>query len=378
MKKAILSCFLAASSISLFAQDVPHDDYAQWPADKPETGTMEESQSRETKLLNKTRPQVIDMQDRMRTLFTNMMQNASEKIGWPMVEISEYTSDGDVYHWKYGKQVDPYPVPYPLCPPGAIRITFQFIVNNDSLQAWKTYETAYENQHLAAQQGDYSNIQSATQNPLYKQYQDSVNYYINLYTTYCNAHQNEGAALFTTDKHPKYYLQKQKIFTDKMVAMTDQTHAGSKIEPMEDEQKRQTIRFKNHTVVQVVFYVNSPLGNPFEKSAFSSTIKSAAAPYPVTGTRISRLYSTETINDFPWHYSLLMLLGNFLLNKKTQYGDYPAGFTLNGQNDLYTAKKIKCEKVQNIFVNIYGDKNNIEKMAKLIDVVKLNSTIVKQ
>ncbi len=56
---------------------------------------------------------------------------------------------------------------------------------------------------------------------------------------------------------------------------------------------------------------------------------------------------------------------------------YEAGFNLNGQGDEHTPKKIKSDKVQNISINIYGNKENIEKIAKLIDVEKLNSAMVK-
>ena len=71
-----------------------------------------------------------------------------------------------------------------------------------------------------------------------------------------------------------------------------------------------------------------------------------------------------------------MLLGNF----QTKPGDenvYKAGFNLNGQGDEHTQKKIKSDKVQNISINISGDKTNVEKMAKLIYVEKLNSRIMK-
>ena len=81
----------------------------------------------------------------------------------------------------------------------------------------------------------------------------------------------------------------------------------------------------------------------------------------------------ETIDK--WQHSILILLGKFQ-TKQDQYGDYQASFNLNGQNDEHTPKKIKSDKVQTIAINIYGDKTNIEKMAKFIDVEKLDSVIV--
>ena len=368
MKKIIAFHILMVSCICLYAQDAPHENYPQWPADKPETGFIEDAQGKTRAEYYGLLPQEVAMQDRMRTIFVNMMQNASAKLGWQMMEISEYTNNNPM---QGGSDI-----PYNSRSPRGIIITFQFIVNKDSLQAWKNYETGYENQHLARQGSDYSNIRSATESPLYKQYKDSADHYMKLYLQYTEAHKDEGAALYTKDKHPKYYQQKENEFINKMTSMADQTHANSGVEQMEDEQKRQTIRFKNHTVVQVVFSVND-YGYAFKNSHLGANIKSVSAPYPVRGARLSRLYRTEPVSDFPWHYSLLMALGNFL-NKKDQYGTYLAGFSQNGQNDEHTPKKIKSDKVQTILVNIYGDKSNIEKMVKLIDMDKLNSTIEKQ
>ena len=72
----------------------------------------------------------------------------------------------------------------------------------------------------------------------------------------------------------------------------------------------------------------------------------------------------------------MILLGNFQA-KPGEYSVYHAGFNLKGQGDEHTPKKIKSDKVQNIAINIYGDKSNVEKMAKMIYVEKLNNEIVK-
>jgi hypothetical protein len=284
-----------------------------------------------------------------------------------MVELSEYTNDNTMQGAG---------TPYALRSPRGILITFQFIVNNDSFQAWKNYQSAYNNLYQNKMQSGYNDVQSIMQSPLYKQYRDSANYYMNLYTNYVQAHQSEGAALYTTDKHPKLYQQKEMKFLDKANALTNQANDKAKVKETEDEGKLETIRFRNHTVVQVVFHANAYEGIPFAQSNFSTDIKSNYEPYPEAGVKISNLYTAKMETVDKWQHSILILLGNFL-SKKNQYGDYQAGFNLNGQNDEHTPKKIKSDKVQTIAVNIYGDKNNIEKMAKFIDVDKLNSTIVK-
>lgn len=375
MKKIILSYFLAASCIALFAQDSPHENYPQWPADKPETGFIENSQSQKIRLANHTYPQVIKMQDTMRALITSLMENAAKKLHWPMVELAEYSSDGVLY-------TNPQNIidfaPYPLCPPAAFNITFQLIVNNDSLQAWKTYETNYQNNHLATQQNNYGNTQSAIQSPLYKRYKDSADHYMNLYLQYTEAHKDEGADLYTKDKHPKYYQQKENKFINKMTDITNGIHANSGIEQAEDEHDLKTFQFRNSTVVQVKFYVNNPIGIAVNQSQGSVELTSVV--YPLSISKLSRIYTipkkTTNVSLVKWKNIILVLLGNFL-TKQNEYG-YDAGFNHNSQGDNHSPKKIKTDRVQNISVNIFGDKINVRKMAKLIDVARLNSTIVKQ
>jgi hypothetical protein len=365
MKKIILSFFLAVPCFSLFAQD-----YAQWPADKPETGFIEESQSRETRLNNLILPQEVDMQDKMRVLITGMMQNAAEKLGWTMVELSEYTNSGGLQSGG---------TPYTLRSPRGIDITFQFIVNKNSLQEWQNYQLDYNKKAIDNGEKNSGNIVATTESPLYKRYQDSVNYYMNLYTTYVEKHKDEGADLYTKDKHPQYYQQKETEFMNKMTAMTDEAQNNSGIQEAEDEHNLKTLQFRNNAVVQVEFHVNNFTGIAIDQTL--GPVESTSVAYPLPHATLSKLYTVKEnqTNEslVKWNNTLLVLLGNFLI-KPNEYGYYDAGFNHNSQGDEHEPKKIKSDKVQNISINISGDKINVEKITKLIDVEKLNSTIVKQ
>ncbi len=364
MKKIILFYFFVTSATIVYAQDYP-----QYPADKPESGFIEQSQSREIRLKNLILPQEVTMQDKMRVLITNMMLNASKKLGWPVVELSEYTNDNGMQGAG---------TPYALRSPRGILITFQFIVNTDSLQAWKTYQETYNKLYQNKMQNDYSNVQVAMQSPLYKKYRDSADYYMDLYTNYTQAHQSEGAALYTSDKHPRNYQQKEMDFLNKANAMTQQAQNNSGNEQLENKGKANIRRFRNHTVVQVKFHVNDFKGLALNQSL--GPIQFTSEPYAIAGSTISRLYSVsnhQDHNDFDkWNHVILILLGNFQ-PKPDKYSGYEAAFDQNGQGDEYTPKKIKSDKVQTISINIYGDKNNIEKMAKLIDAEKLDYVLVK-
>ncbi len=363
-KKIIILFLLFSSCLSLFAQDYP-----QWPADKPETQNIEESQSREIRMHNLVLPQEIDMQDKFRVLITDMMGAASKKLNWPMVELSEYTNDNAFQNGG---------TPYNLRSPRGIEITFQFVVNNDSLLAWKKYENDYEKSIMNNLKANSTNMQSIMESSKYKQYRDSADYYMKLYLTYCEAHKNEGADLYTKDKHPKYYQQKETEFIDKANAMVLQTNDNSGFKESEDENKVETRRFRNHTVVQVKFHVNAYSGLAIDKSG--SSIQFTSTPYPIAGATLSKLYTVQKDQehfDFDkWNNVILTLVGKFQ-TKLDKLDNYNATYTLNGQGDEHTPKKIKSDTVQNISINITGDKSNIEKMAKMIDVEKLNKEIVK-
>ncbi|MBS1747361.1 MAG: hypothetical protein JST21_14430 [Bacteroidetes bacterium] len=365
MKKILLSLSILFLSCELYAQE----KYSQWPADKPETEFIEESQSKGIRSGNGILPQEISMQDKMRVLITDMMQNASKKLGWQMVELSEYTNNGGLQSGS---------TPYNLRSPRGIEITFQFVVNKDSLQAWKNYQTNYNNNYSNAVSTTYSTQQDVTNSPLYKRYKDSADHYMNLYINYVNAHQSEGADLYTKDKHPKYYQDKENEFIEKMTNMTQQVQDNSGIDQMENKNELRTFLFRNHTIVQVHFQVNTFVGIAIDQTL--GPIESTSSTYPMPPAIVAKLYTipkkqtNETL--VKWKNMLLVLLGNFH-TKPNGYGDYDAGFNHNGQGDEHTPKKIKSDKVQNISISISGDKINVEKMAKLIDVEKLNSTIVK-
>lgn len=362
MRKRLLVLLILFISGKLYSQSYP-----QWPADKPETEQIAQSQSRESRLEDLLLPQEITMQDRMRTLFTDMMQNASKKLGWQMVELSEYTNNGGLQSGS---------TPYNLRSPRGIDITFQFVVNKDNLKAWKQYQISYNNKHLNTQSNTYNSQVDVTNSPLYKRYKDSMEHYQNLYVNYVNAHQSEGAALYTKDKHPKYYQDKENEFIEKMTNLTQQVQDNSGIDEMENENKLQTFNFRNKTIVQVRFHVNAFASGPLEQSIQGSEYTSS--PFPMSPALLSRIYAFKIItsNETPdkWKNALLVLLGNFH-TRINEYGYYDAGFNHNGQGDEHTPKKIKSDKVQNISITISGNKTNVEKMAKWIDVEKLNNVI---
>ncbi|MEO8786053.1 MAG: hypothetical protein ABI378_03230 [Chitinophagaceae bacterium] len=365
MRLITLSCFFIAVSLSTRAQDD-----ALFPADKPETGFIEESQNKEIRLTNLVLPQEIAMQDNMRSVFTDMMERAASNLGWQMREISEYTNDNAMQGGG---------TPYATRSPRGITITFQFIVNNDSLEAWKNYENNFESKTMNQLDESSNEMQSLQQSPEYLKDRDSANYYMNLYTAYCEDHKAEGVALYTVDKHPKYYQTKERDFLDKANALVQQKADNSGIKEGESEHKIITRRFRNHTVVQVEFVVNA-----FEAYALNlelDVVKFHRAAFSKPGAKVSTLYTIgaenqDQGNSDKWNNILLILLGNFQPNASSSEM-YHAGFEKNGQGDEHTPKKVKSDKLQNIAIDIYGDLDNVTAMSKYIDLNKLNALLLK-
>lgn len=142
---------------------------------------------------------------------------------------------------------------------------------------------------------------------------------MNLYTTYTTAHQGEGAALYTKDKYPKYYQQKENGFINKMTAMTQQAQDNSGIEQAEDKEKYEIRLYRNHTVVQVKFMVNEYRAVALNQSL--DPIESTSASYPKSGTKVSRLYSLsgdQDNNDFNKLNNVLMIVEQFFKQNRVK------------------------------------------------------------
>lgn len=360
MRKIRYICILLLSAGSLCAQDYP-----QWPAERPETEEIASAQDKQTRLDNRILPQEIGMQDHMRSIFIGMMRRAATELGWEMAEISEYTNDNPMQ----GSGT-----PYALRSPRGIEITFQFIVNQDSLAKWRKDKRALEARKISNQQTDQEKIQAITKSSQYRNYTDSAHFYMNLYTTYLETHQDEGASLYTKDRHPKYYQQKETDFLNKANAMISQSHDHGGTAQGEKTKSALDQRLANHTIVSAKFIVND-----FEGAAVDQTlgpVRHTSIPYVCGHATYARLYSIPAGQaNCRWHHILLILLGAF----HTSGGDqdhYQASFNRNGQGDEHTPKKIRSDQVQNISISLCGEKDHIERLRKFIDVAKLNTTIV--
>ncbi len=336
------------------------------PADCPDAGSIEAALSATVRSRNGLTDKEIEMQDRMRNLTTDMVQHAAKALGWRVIEIDEVVN------------LNPFQsggTPPPLRSPRGYGIEFEFIVNKDSLKDWKDwlvdFSTRYQNTTM-----DLMNKQNEIANsPLYKQYTDSVNRYINLYTDYISAHQNEGAALFTSAK-VKYYQDKQKEYTDKRVALLNSNASANTSDAFDKEKAARTAAFRDASIVQIFFSFNDGVGI-IHSSNGEEQVLNINSP----GTAYAKFVHIPEPdpNTIPWHFdqweNMDVLLFGKWLPKPDQYKNYSAAFTRNGQADEHTPKKITSDKVQTIAVHVMGSKANMDKLVQQLDTAKLNAAI---
>lgn len=336
------------------------------PADCPDQASIENSMDSLTRLGNGILPSEISMQNSMRYLVTQMMEKAGRNLHWQWIELDELTNLNPIQGAA---------TPYNLRSPREFGIAFEFFVSKDSLQAWKNwtrdFNEQYDNVGKAAFQQD-NDIQNSIQ---YRQYYDSVQRYTKLYTSYITAHSNISAS---DDKRAKYLLKKQNDFIDKMNYMREHpsNSSGETLDDLEKEKKSKMLQYKENSVVEVFFNFNTDVG--LINTSTPNNIKNWNFP----GAKIAKSvhFTNADLNTLLWNFEnsnnmKVLLLGNWLTTPRDE--NYSATFTLNGQGDEHTPKKIKSDKVQTIAIHLMGNDLNISKIMPFIDINGLNKVIVK-
>ncbi len=339
-----------------------------FPADCPDEGSIQASQNPTIRLGNGILLQEIKMQDAMRYLVTDMMINVAKTLHWRAIEMDEITNLNS------GQSGG---TPYALRSPRFFGIEFEFIVDKDSLAAWKDWLIEFSNRYKDAGLNAMNKEADVAHSPLYKQYSDSVDHYIKLSADYMTAHQNEGAKLFD-DKQLTYLQHKQKDYTDKQVALLNQNNSENSLSSFDDDKKQGTKRFRNASTLEIFFEFNPGVG-----TVFSSDGEEQVTNYNLPGAVVAKSVHLSEPDPYtiPWHFDqwenlTLLLFGNWL-TKTDQYKNYNAVFTLNKQNDEHTPKKIMSDKVQTIAIHVMGNKTNMDKLIQQLNITSLNNAIDK-
>ena len=362
MKKlSLLALLLFFFCIHSFAQGCEIS-----PADCPDESSIESVQSSAARTENGLLPQEIAMQDNMRSLVTQMMLKAAKELNWQITELDELTN------------LDPLQsaaTPYSKRSPRQFGIAFQFIVNKDSLEAWRNWIQDFNSRYENAGTQSFQAQKDVENSAAYKQAYDSMMYYSKVRTDYIAAHPGIHP---WEDKHVLNLQKKQDAFLVKVQYMQNHpASSGTSLDDLDKEKEVKTLQFRSNTLVQVFFEFNQNIGLISDDNAITES-KNITVPGAIIAKKVH--LSNPELNSLMWHFNRwnnmkVLLLGNWVLKPVDQ--NYEAVFTKNGQADEHTQKKIKSDKVQTIAIHVMGNSTNMDKLIHQLDLKKLNGVIEK-
>jgi len=328
------------------------------------------------------------MQDMLRDLVDSMMHQTAKKKNWQLYKYYE--------EWgaPLGMEGNTEPLPYSIRPPRIFVTSYIFIVNEDSLQAWKNWISTVQEPEANAQSSNYSQAnQNLQQNNQYQAYIDSATYYSNLSIQYLSQHTSEYASAATSGNAAQLnkmqaqvnaYSRKSNDFINKANTVKNQTYsiAETQYNSKAEEWHQKKMQFRNASILRVKIDFNEVVDQP----SASKTIKTIKQ-LPVSGSSFAILYHNNktdehevfNLNQFYRAPDLAFILfGKWHVNPNDR-SDYVTAFSDNSNNyNTKSEKKIMCDKIQSIAVHIEGNPDNMNQFIQSINWQQLNSLITTQ
>jgi len=385
MKTWIL-CLVLFYQLDLRAQNCD-----QFPADCPDNETLQQQAGK--KWAGPADLKVKEeyaMQDSLRHFTTAMMHDAAKKKNWECYAFLEDDDPG------IGIGGNTKPLPYKLRRPCQWAISYVFIVNRDSLEAWRNWY----NNDLQNRANDVVNSYKESNNnlpgdDLQKKYPDSAAYYGDVKTKYMTGHAGDyqKALLSGDQKGIKKYEDEMKKYDDKINSLITKanentTHGFSasekKNQGLQDYKLTRTIAFRNASIVRITIQFNHDIAGPNDFA--SSDPEKAARINKATrpGNIPAALFSVFQHNNEPdneWGHGpdvAFLYFGKWDL-KTDEYYFHHAGFSKDKKNtDPVSVKEIPCDKVQTITISAEGSPKYINQFLQSLDSQKLNSIIFKE
>jgi hypothetical protein len=383
MNKKFLSILLLAVPVFLNAQDC-----SRFPADCPEdfshiTDSLD-------CISNSIVSQEITMQNRLRELTTEMMQKIAAAKNWDFYEINEAG---------YGQFVNPpnapaYVVPFPYRSPHEYNISFEFIVNPDSLNAWKDW---YHNEYTDNANKIADSYKQQVSDPAFqetqKSYMDSMNYWTKAQTDYMTNHmETYQKALLSKDdagiksyenaiswyqKKTDYWIKKATSRNDEALSGPDQAH-----EKFQNRSRIKKSSYRNKSIIRIKISFNQ-----VSASAFGGGTPQFVKQIPVQGAVLASQFHNNDPDELAifdldqFHRAtdlVFILFGKWKINQNP-IADHEAVYRLDKKNtDYHFVKSITCEKIQTISVHIEGGPVYMEEFMRLFESQKLHGLIVKE
>jgi len=368
--------------LCVITKAVHSQECTYFPADCPQTGDIEAAQDSDACINNLVVAEEIMMQNDLRRVFTSMMNEIARNRNW---DVYEYTEESGGGVGSNGKAT-----PYPLRRPYQYLISFNFIVNKDSLEAWQNwYSNDLKNASEKVADSYKQSASNASEDKSTQEYFDSAMYYSNLKAKYMSDHAAEyqKAILGGDTKAQKRYEDESKKYDERINAFinrkndkTEATFSASKSQysNLETYQHKNTIAFRNGSTIRVTLNVNDYIATANDGD--KKVVKQLGTP-----TTIGLLLHNDSPNEhevfgqYLRSTDIALLLFGKWLPKPDESHNYHSGYFADKKNmDAVTVKEIPCDRVQTIVLHIEGSQKYVNQFLQLLDMQKLNSLVVKE
>jgi hypothetical protein len=394
MKRRIYSILIVtAFSVSPIIHAQQCDVY---PADCPHEEMISNARDKDILAGNHLLPEEIDTQHKKRSFFTDYFTQLAEQQHWKLYEFNEeYAAAGCS---KKG------PVPFSTKAPCSYGISFLFIVNEDSLQAWKKWADDFKEQILQQSNDNIQSLQNNTppNEALTKKYLDSAEYYGGKKTVYLQQHGRQYASDIQNgnQKGIKEFESTSARFDKIITGFTDRAYANTGKTPgalerqtsknqLEEKVKTQHYRDAATLLIHLTFN-NAVQGSgitdpgtqkyllPQKKwvlpgAAFGGLLHN---PLPLGTERLK----ADGDYDMDWVHPTdigSIFFGSWL-PLETQYNTYQAAFSRTKPDaDCVSPKKYTCNKIQVMAIYIEGKEDNITRFVQSLDTKKINALVEK-
>lgn len=298
-------------------------------------------------------PCEVAMENRLRNWAAALVNNIASKEKWDVTEIYEALGGG------YRDENDAVLV-YERRPAHWARMVWQFVVDKDSLQAWRGWLEDLSRRRLDQAGRSLARINSRQGTT--QAYMDSANYWGGLMAKYMTDHiaqyQKDLAAGNKTgvnvyEKGVDAYRNKQDYFINKATDLQKDPQGEKDNADREKEFNVQKLRFHEACVVVIEFDFNNRL---VETAGGKRTASPGGSPPAAKWYAIPQPDLLDAVNYYTHSHNMaLWMVGSWAPQPDT-YGNYNAVWAADKSNwRTVTAKKIKSDKIQNLFIRISGN-----------------------
>lgn len=362
-----------------------------YPAPCPEEDYIHKYSDVNTLLSNGIIQQEIAFDKDKKILTFNTVNKIAKENNWEFFELDEFS-----YNFNYVKPS----FAYDIRPPHMYSISFLFIVNKDEIENWRSYQTSYNESYGNIMGGMIDTTEQKKNKFAGTHIEDSLQFYIQKAAKYATDHYEQYSKDLLSDnkKGIKTYengteninkkLDYYKALADKEINNENQDN-DTKINSVEQENNIKTAYFRDKSVALIKFEFNydftfsgisnQEFGNWLlsnKKVDVKSVQYASVANSKIVEYHASSIYQGQF--HYPNHEALLLVDG---WNIKSADKGYEAYGSLYKESNIYkdhnSIKRIKCDQLQTVALNIQGSPESIKKITSVLDMTDIKKAVVR-